>query len=205
GTDDRGLFGALAAPGVARRVLEEELQAVVLRDLGHHAPALRLLGAARRLARELCPAQPHGEAEQAPEEDDQDGGGDDLEHHPGTSSAIESAPRGVGPRGLPGGFYERKRSRSNMTAGTGSKHLDTEQLKRQAEHRYDFNRRGLAGRVVLVPGGAGGLGAAVTALLLLEGALPVVGYRSNRGRALALQQKLQDVHGGPVALVEGDI
>src|SRR6185503_15348541 len=25
------------------------------------------------------------------------------------------------------------------------------------------------------------------------------------GRALALQQKLQDVHGGPVALVEGDI
>jgi NAD(P)-dependent dehydrogenase (short-subunit alcohol dehydrogenase family) len=92
-----------------------------------------------------------------------------------------------------------------MTAGTGSKHLDAEQLKRQAEHRYDFNRRGLAGRVVLVPGGAGGLGAAVTALLLLEGALPVVGYRSNRGRALALQQKLQDAYGGPVVLVEGDI
>lgn len=92
-----------------------------------------------------------------------------------------------------------------MTTGTGSKHLDAEQLKRQAEHRYDFNRRGLAGRVVLVPGGAGGLGGAVTALLLLEGALPVVGYRSNRGRALAVQQKLQDAYGGPVVLVEGDI
>jgi NAD(P)-dependent dehydrogenase (short-subunit alcohol dehydrogenase family) len=87
----------------------------------------------------------------------------------------------------------------------GSKHLDAEQLKRLAEHRYDFNRRGLAGRVVLVPGGAGGLGAAVTALLLLEGALPIVGYRSNRGRALVLQQKLQDAYGGPVGLVEGDI
>lgn len=86
-----------------------------------------------------------------------------------------------------------------------SKHLDPEQAKRLAEQRYDFNRRGLAGRVVLVPGGTGGLGAAVTALLLVEGALPVVGYRANRGRALVLQQKLQDLYGGPVSLVEGDI
>ena len=51
--------------------------------------------------------------------------------------------------------------------------------------------------MVLVPGGAGGLGAAVTALLLQEGALPVVGYRGNRGRALAFQQKVQDQYGGP--------
>jgi NAD(P)-dependent dehydrogenase (short-subunit alcohol dehydrogenase family) len=86
-----------------------------------------------------------------------------------------------------------------------SRHLDADQLKRHAEHRYEFNRRGLAGRVVLVSGGTGGLGAAVTALLLLEGALPVVGYRSNRGRALALQQKLQDLYGGPILLVEGDV
>ena len=46
---------------------------------------------------------------------------------------------------------------------------------------------------------------AVTALLLQEGALPVVGYRDQRGKALALQQKLQDLYGGPVSLVEGDI
>jgi pteridine reductase len=59
--------------------------------------------------------------------------------------------------------------------------------------------------VVLLPGGAGGIGAAVTALLLSEGALPVVGYRSNRGRALAFQQKAQDLYGGPVVLVEGDV
>lgn len=86
-----------------------------------------------------------------------------------------------------------------------SRYLDAEQLKRQAEHRYDVSRKSLGGRVVLVPGGAGGLGAAVTAQLLNDGALPVVGYRANRGHALAFQQKMQDLYGGPVALVEGDV
>jgi NAD(P)-dependent dehydrogenase (short-subunit alcohol dehydrogenase family) len=86
-----------------------------------------------------------------------------------------------------------------------SRHLDPEQLRRQQELRFDFGRRTLAGRTVLVPGGFGGLGAAVTAMLQQEGALPVVGYRSNRGHALAMQQKLQDLYGSPVALVEGDI
>src|SRR5689334_25431710 len=86
-----------------------------------------------------------------------------------------------------------------------SKYLDAEAAKRVAEHKYDFNKRGLAGRVVLLPGGASGLGAAITAILLHEGAMPVVGYRSNRGRALAFQQKMQDLYGGLVTLVEGDI
>lgn len=86
-----------------------------------------------------------------------------------------------------------------------SRFLDPEQVRRYAEHRYDFGPRGLAGRVVLLPGGLGGIGAAITALLLQEGALPVVGYRSNRGHALALQQKLQDLYGGPITLVEGDV
>jgi 3-oxoacyl-[acyl-carrier protein] reductase len=86
-----------------------------------------------------------------------------------------------------------------------SRFLNPDHARRVAEHRYDFNRKSLGGRVVLVPGGAGGLGAAVTAVLLQDGALPVVGYRSQRGRALAFQQKMQDLHGGPVALVEGDI
>src|SRR5258706_5469814 len=85
-----------------------------------------------------------------------------------------------------------------------SRFLDPEQAKRQADYRFEFNRKSLAGRVVLIPGGVGGLGAAITALLLSEGALPVVGYRQNRGRALAFQQKLQDLYGGPVRLVGGD-
>jgi NAD(P)-dependent dehydrogenase (short-subunit alcohol dehydrogenase family) len=86
-----------------------------------------------------------------------------------------------------------------------SRFLDPDQAKRQAEHRYEFNRKSLGGKVVLLPGGAGGLGAALTALLLQDGALPVVGYRSNKGHALAFQQKLQDLYGGPVALVQGDV
>lgn len=86
-----------------------------------------------------------------------------------------------------------------------SRFLDPDALRRQAEHRYDFSRKGVAGRVVLLPGGAGGLGAATTALLLQDGALPVVAYRSNRGRALAFQQKLQDLYGGPVAIAQADV
>lgn len=86
-----------------------------------------------------------------------------------------------------------------------SRFVDPEDARRVAEHRYDFGKRALAGRVVLLPGGAGGLGAAITALLLQDAALPVVGYRSNRGRALVFQQKLQDLYGGLMTLVEGDI
>lgn len=86
-----------------------------------------------------------------------------------------------------------------------SQFLDPDLARRHSEHRYDFNRKSLAGRVVLVPGGAGGLGAAVTALLLQDGALPVVAYRSNRGRAMLCQQRLQDLYGGPVTLVQADV
>lgn len=86
-----------------------------------------------------------------------------------------------------------------------SRFLDPDAARRQSEHRYDFSRKGLAGRVVLLPGGAGGLGAATTALLLQDGALPVVVFRSNRGRTLAFQQKVQDQYGGPIALVQADV
>ena len=86
-----------------------------------------------------------------------------------------------------------------------SRFLDGDLAKKHSEYRYDFNRRALAGRVVLLPGGMGGLGAAVTGLLLQDGALPVVAYRSNRGRSMAFQQKLQDIYGGPVAVVEADV
>jgi pteridine reductase len=86
-----------------------------------------------------------------------------------------------------------------------SRHLDPEQARRYAEYRYDFSAKALAGRVVLVPGGAGGLGAAIVALLVRDGAIPVVGYRSNKGHALAFQQRVQDTYGGLVHLVEGDV
>jgi 3-oxoacyl-[acyl-carrier protein] reductase len=86
-----------------------------------------------------------------------------------------------------------------------SRFLDADEARRHAELRFDFGRKALAGKVVLVAGGTGGLGTAIAALLLLDGAHVVLGYRSNRGRALVVQQKLQDLHGGWVTLVEGDI
>ncbi len=86
-----------------------------------------------------------------------------------------------------------------------SRFLDADRDRRQAELRFDFTPQALAGRVVLVAGGFGGLGSAVTALLLAQGARPVVGYRSRKGHALLRQQKLQDLYGGTVALVEGDV
>src|SRR5437870_278887 len=67
-----------------------------------------------------------------------------------------------------------------------SRFLEADQVRRYAEQRYDFSRKALAGRVVLLPGGAGGLGAAITALRLQDGALPVVGYLSARCRARAV-------------------
>jgi hypothetical protein len=47
-----------------------------------------------------------------------------------------------------------------------SRFLDPEQVKRQSEYRFEYNKKSLAGRVVLIPGGVGGLGAALSALLL---------------------------------------
>src|SRR5438128_5386843 len=86
-----------------------------------------------------------------------------------------------------------------------SRFLEADQVRRYAEQRYDFSRKALAGGVVLLPGGAGALGPAITALLLQDGAVRVVAYRSARGRDLAFQQQLQDLYGGPVTLVEADV
>ncbi|HJQ71499.1 MAG TPA: SDR family oxidoreductase [Blastocatellia bacterium] len=70
---------------------------------------------------------------------------------------------------------------------------------------FDFNDAGLAGRVVLVAGGAGGLGAATVALLARDGATVVAGYRGNRERAEALKQAVGARFGREIHLVEGDI
>ena len=57
----------------------------------------------------------------------------------------------------------------------------------------------------MVPGGTGGLGACLMALLLSEGAMPVVGYRSNRTRAEFVKSSLESKFGGTIHLVEGDL
>lgn len=70
---------------------------------------------------------------------------------------------------------------------------------------FDFNERSLAGRVVLVAGGAGGIGSATSFLLAREGASVVIGYREGRSRAEALKQALEARYKATVHLVEGDI
>jgi NAD(P)-dependent dehydrogenase (short-subunit alcohol dehydrogenase family) len=72
-------------------------------------------------------------------------------------------------------------------------------------YEFDFSERTLAGKVILLPGGAGGLGSALMALLLREGAIPVVGYRRNRERAERFKKALMEKYGGTLYLIEGDI
>ncbi len=70
---------------------------------------------------------------------------------------------------------------------------------------FDFKDRSLAGRTILIAGGAGGLGSAASALLARDGASLVIGYRGNRDRAEALKQALEASYRAEVRLVEGDI
>ena len=86
-----------------------------------------------------------------------------------------------------------------------SPHVDAEESRRHDQLRFDTTRRPLAGRAILIAGGTGGLGAATAALLIAEGAYPILGYRVNKGRAELVQQRLQDTYAGPVGLVQGDI
>lgn len=70
---------------------------------------------------------------------------------------------------------------------------------------FDFNEQSLAGRVVLVAGGTGGLGSATVALLARDGATVVAGYGSDRKRAEALKQAVEARYKATIHLVEGDI
>ena len=69
----------------------------------------------------------------------------------------------------------------------------------------DFDKRPLAGRVVLVAGATGGLGSATAALLAHGGAVVVAGYLADRARAEALKQALEARYKTTIHLVEGDI
>ena len=63
----------------------------------------------------------------------------------------------------------------------------------------------LRGRVCVLAGGSGGIGAVVARSLHAEGAPLVLGYRRARERAEALARELRDAGPAPVALVGGDL
>ncbi len=86
-----------------------------------------------------------------------------------------------------------------------SRFTDPVELQRVENLQFQLGSRSLEGKVILVPGGTGGLGACLVALLLSEGAVPVAGYRSNRTRAEFVKSSLESKFGGTVHLVEGDL
>jgi 3-oxoacyl-[acyl-carrier protein] reductase len=71
--------------------------------------------------------------------------------------------------------------------------------------QYSFPDRALSGRVVVLAGGTGGLGAAVTVLLAREGAKLIVGFRSDRARAESLRAAVAHQTGAEISLIEGDL
>src|SRR5258708_29817293 len=86
-----------------------------------------------------------------------------------------------------------------------SPHWDEALAARYRAFQYSFAERPLSGRVVIVAGGTGGLGAATTMLLAREGAKLVVGFRSNRARAEALRAAVASETGATISLVQGDL
>jgi 3-oxoacyl-[acyl-carrier protein] reductase len=86
-----------------------------------------------------------------------------------------------------------------------SSYWDEKLAERCRNFHYQFGERTLAGRALIVAGGTGGLGAATVALLAQEGAELIVGYRSNRTRAEALEKAVYEQFRRKLILVEGDL
>jgi NAD(P)-dependent dehydrogenase (short-subunit alcohol dehydrogenase family) len=86
-----------------------------------------------------------------------------------------------------------------------SLHWGESRAEAYRQYRYEFAEKTLAGKTVVLAGGAGGLGAATAALLAREGARLIVGYRQDRARAEKLSRSLEAQYGAKLTLVEGDI
>jgi 3-oxoacyl-[acyl-carrier protein] reductase len=77
--------------------------------------------------------------------------------------------------------------------------------REEVEFDFDFEGGGLRDRLVLVAGGTGGLGSAVSALLARDGARVIAGFLRNRPRAQKLRQRIRELYGAEIMLAEGDI
>ena len=85
-----------------------------------------------------------------------------------------------------------------------SKYLDEGRQSRLQRHEYEFDDD-LTGRVVFVAGGSGGLGAAVCARLLGDGADVVLGYRDDDDSAATAKAAFEARYAGAVTLLKADI
>ncbi|HKZ53625.1 MAG TPA: SDR family NAD(P)-dependent oxidoreductase [Candidatus Acidoferrales bacterium] len=87
----------------------------------------------------------------------------------------------------------------------GSDFVDAAWAARHERFEFEFPERTLAGKVILAPGGSGGLGAATVALLAQEGAQVVVGFHRDSARAERLTAALNARGPGRVHCVQGDL
>lgn len=83
--------------------------------------------------------------------------------------------------------------------------LDETLVERYRRLEFDFGEHTLAGKVVLLAGGTGGLGPATAARLARDGATVVLGYRSDRARAEQVAATLKEKYSANVQLVAGDL
>jgi NAD(P)-dependent dehydrogenase (short-subunit alcohol dehydrogenase family) len=86
-----------------------------------------------------------------------------------------------------------------------SKYFDEEVAGRYERFQFDFGQDALRGRVIVLAGGSGGLGAAAAALLMKEGASLVVGYSRNEQRAQEMRNALSTYGDGKVQLCRADL
>ncbi len=85
-----------------------------------------------------------------------------------------------------------------------SKYLDDDRQARQATFEYEFDDS-MAGHLVLVAGGTGGLGSAAAARMIDAGADVVLGYGSDEQRALTVKEALEARYRRRVEIVSGNI
>lgn len=86
-----------------------------------------------------------------------------------------------------------------------SAYWDESLASRYRQFQYAYPERSLEGRVIILAGATGGLGAATVSLLAREGARLIVGYRSNRDRAEALRAAIRQQFHSDIILVSGDL
>jgi NAD(P)-dependent dehydrogenase (short-subunit alcohol dehydrogenase family) len=86
-----------------------------------------------------------------------------------------------------------------------SQYFDETVAERYSRLVFEFGAETLRGRVIVLAGGSGGLGAASAALLVKEGVTVIVGYARDQSRAARMQAALAVYGSGKIVLCRSDI
>jgi NAD(P)-dependent dehydrogenase (short-subunit alcohol dehydrogenase family) len=86
-----------------------------------------------------------------------------------------------------------------------SQFFDETVAEQYRNFQFEFSSTPLHGKVIVLAGGTGGLGAATAALLVQQGARVVAGYRGDSQRAERMQRALKSYGDGEVVVCQSDI